>query len=62
MIAPSILDNFIADLKLNKVLFSSKEAIESLLGYKTNDLLRPLSDFTPILVSTHFKKTLKSRY
>ena len=56
MIDPSIPDDSTADKKLNKVLFSSEEAIKSFLDCKIDDLLRPLPDFTPIPVTTHSGK------
>jgi hypothetical protein len=55
-IAPSILDDFTADQKLDKALFSSEEAVELFKDYSFNDLLRPLPEFTPISIATYSGK------
>jgi hypothetical protein len=52
-IAPSIPDDSTAAKKLNKLLFSSEEAPESFINYEIIDLLRPLSNFTLIPITTH---------
>jgi hypothetical protein len=55
-IAPSIPDDSTADIKLNKILFSFKEAPERFTDCSFKDLLRPLPDYTPISVATHSGK------
>jgi hypothetical protein len=53
LIAPSIPDDFTADQKLNKALFTSDEAAELFKDCSFNNLLRPLSDFTLISIAIH---------
>jgi hypothetical protein len=55
-IAPSILDDFTADEKLNQTLFSSEEAIEQFENCSFQELLRLLSNFTPISIIPHTGK------
>ena len=51
-----IPDDSTADQKLNKALFSVKEALESFVDCKINDLLRLFSDFKSILITIHLEK------
>jgi hypothetical protein len=53
LIAPSIPDDFTADQKLNKALFTSDEAAELFKDCSFNNLLRPLPDFTLISIAIH---------
>jgi superfamily I DNA and/or RNA helicase len=52
-IAPSIPDDFTADLKLNKLLFCSEKAIELFKDCQIDDLLRPLPYFKLISIHTY---------
>jgi hypothetical protein len=55
-IAPSISDDFTADKKLNKLLFSTEEALELFLNCKINDLLRSPSNFILIPITVYFRR------
>jgi hypothetical protein len=41
---------------LNKVLFSSEEALELFKDCEINELLRPLPNFEPISINSHSGK------
>jgi hypothetical protein len=52
-IAPFIPDDFIADQKLNKVLFSVNEVSEQFITYFIADLIRLLFYFKPISITAY---------
>ena len=53
LIITSILDDFTTDSKLNQLLFSSKEVIESFKDSQIDDLLYSLLHFESISIHTH---------
>ncbi len=57
LIAPSILDDFTADKKLNSFLIPSEETAENFQNRLISEILRSLSNFEPISMKSHIDQS-----